>query len=540
MGTLTLYAIKSSITLMLLYLPYTLLLRKDTFFRFNRMALLTIVAISLIVPYLDIPFWDNPLAISLLQQEEAMRSITLPTLIVGVPLPSHYEGGDSLQHLITMEEVGRGFILIYAIGMLLCLAWKVVGFMRLMHFFHDRCLWTDTQEGATIYCHAGQVSPFSWMRSIVIGETDIQTVSPVCSPSPVLLHELAHVRMGHSWDVLLLSLVEVLQWFNPCIWMLDASLREVHEYEADDAVLRRGISARDYQLLLIEKAVAGTHYSMVNTFNHSLLKNRITMMTKQKSPKWARLKVLYAVPVTLIAIGAMANGRIKTLPEENTLTSIPIKVEQPKENTPISTPIKVEQPEEKTPVNTPIKVKSGTLRLVVDGQEMTPQKAIETVRGKEIKNSINTLSDGTTELLVTTSVPDDKVYDKPEVLPEYPGGTDKFWGYLREAVKYPQEAQEWGVQGRIHVEFIVEKDGSISNVKLITGADKLKEIVVIAYKPKDDSPEEIRKENEDKGRIALQEEAIRVVKAMPKWKPGTVGGKPVRTKFVLPIMFRLS
>lgn len=89
------------------------------------------------------------------------------------------------------------------------------------------------------------------------------------------------------------------------------------------------------------------------------------------------------------------------------------------------------------------------------------------------------------------------------------------------------------------MEFIVEKDGSISHIREIAGPGG-NAIVVTAYKAKNDSPEEVKKENEEKGQMALQEEAKRLVEAMPRWTPGTVGGKPVHTKFVLPIVFRLS
>ena len=187
-----------------------------------------------------------------------------------------------------------------------------------------------------------------------------------------------------------------------------------------------------------------------------------------------------------------------------------------------------------------IKVAPGTLRIVVDGQEMTEQEAMKAVQGKEIRNEVKTNSNGETELLVATASPDDKVYDKPEVLPEFPGGINEMFGWMNRNVKYPKEALEYGVQGRIIVEFVVEKDGSITNIREIKGAGKDGGIIVNAYKAKDESSEELKKENEDKGRISLQEEAKRVVKAMPKWTPGRDNGQPVRTKFVLPVMFRLS
>ena len=539
MEVLTTYAIKSSITLALLYLPYALLLRRETFFRLNRFMLLAIVAVSLAAPCINIP---NPLPSS--QVGEVISDVVmLPTLGVGAKAET-----------AASPQVNR-IVVIYIIGMLLCLVLKTAGLVRLMRFIPRGCLWKDIVDGATVYCHVGKVSPFSWMRSVVIGESPLPSST---AGEAVLAHELAHVHLRHSWDMLLLSLVEVVQWFNPCIWMLDASLREVHEYEADDAVLRRGISARDYQLLLIETAVGRSRYALANAFNHSQLKNRITMMTKKKSPRWARLKVLYAVPLTLVALGAMASQQMKnnvdplTFVNNKRVTKDEVKQLDPKDISHIEVlhaesaqqlfgeeakegAVMITTKEEKT-----IKVAPGTLRIVVDGQEMTEQEAMKAVQGKEIKNEVKTNSDGATELVVSTAAPDDKVYDKPEVLPEFPGGMNEMFGWMNRNVQYPKEALKYGVQGRIIVEFVVEKDGSITNIREIKGAGKDGGIIVNAYKAKDESSEELKKENEDKGRISLQEEAKRVVTAMPKWTPGRDNGQPVRTKFVLPVMFRLS
>lgn len=560
MGALTLYAIKSSLTLALLYLPYALMLRRETFFRFNRAMLLCIVVLSLLLPCLDVHVWDNGLAKPFEPQRQAISSVVLPTLIVG----SSESAAADVPADHTAVVWSTLLVYIYIIGVLFFVLWKAVGLIRLIRFIPRGCLWTDKQEGATIYCHADKVSPFSWMRSIVIGE-DLPQPSLKGRDEIVLAHELAHVRMRHSWDALFLSFVEVLQWFNPCIWMLDASLREVHEYEADDAVLRRGISARDYQLLLIEKAVARTPYPMVNGFRHSLLKNRITMMTKKKSPRWARLKVLYAVPLTLIALGAMASQQMAE---------------------------KVEAPiAKKTPtaeVKRQLKAVPGTLRVVVDGQEMTPQEAVKAVEGKEIRNELtpeNELRITTTEKSKEKALPlyvlvdgkpmgditasdemrkvekyvkadaigslsvtnnekvakeiykdfdkqkysgiviietkkdnkeaaadGDDVVDVPQICAEFRDSltNNNIYAWLSQNMRYPKEAQDKNIEGRVSIQFIIEKDGSIDEVKTLR------------------SPSEI-----------LSAEAERVVKAMPKWKPAMHNGKTVRMRYVLPVVFKL-
>ena len=561
MGALTLYAIKSSLTLALLYLPYALMLRRETFFRFNRAMLLCIVVLSLLLPCLDVHIWDNGLATPFEPQRQAISSVVLPTLIVG----SSESAAADVPADHTAVVWSTLLVYIYIIGVLFFVLWKAVGLIRLIRFIPRGCLWTDKQEGATIYCHADKVSPFSWMRSIVIGE-DLPQPSLKGRDEIVLAHELAHVRMRHSWDALFISCVEVLQWFNPCIWMLDASLREVHEYEADDAVLRRGISARDYQLLLIEKAVARTPYPMVNGFRHSLLKNRITMMTKKKSPRWARLKVLYAVPLTLIALGAMASQQMAE------------KVETP-----------IAKKTQTAEVKRQMKAAPGTLRVVVDGQEMTPQEAMKAVEGKEIRNELtpeNELRITTTDKSKEKALPlcvlvdgkpmgditasdemrkvekyvkadeigslsvtnnekvakeiykdfdkqkysgiviietkkdnkeavadgDDDVVDVPQICAEFRDSltNNNIYAWLSQNMRYPKEAQDKNIEGRVSIQFIIEKDGSIDEVKTLR------------------SPSEI-----------LSAEAERVVKAMPKWKPAMHKGKPVRMRYVLPVLFKL-
>ena len=576
------YSLKSAMVLTMLYLPYTLILRHESFFRFNRMMLLGIMVLSLLLPLCNIPgiSLDRQPVVHAAQMQMIELGIPvnmLPELLVTAEPPSD-----------TSVNIFMFVSLMYIIGMATVLAMRLWQVGRLWYGLKRGALWRQTEEGITVCCHAEEVMPFSWMNCIVISEQDYNE-----SGREIILHETGHICNGHSWDVLILTLVEMLQWWNPVVYVLGVSLRDVHEYEADDYVLRQGVSAQEYQLLLIKKAVGSGSYAFANSFNHSLTKKRITMMKQSKSNPWMRSKALYVIPVAALALSAFATpkfiapieGAVSKLEGKSTENSVNLQTSEGKILSPgtdsaqtkqltfinnkRATEAEMKQLDPKAITNMyvlgsesaaklygqegkdgaviietekkePIHVKPGSLRVVVDGQEITVKEAMEAVKGKEIQNTVSQQSDGSIKLEIATAEPEDKVYDKPEVLPEYPGGTDKFWGYLREAVKYPQEALEWGVQGRIHVEFIVEKDGSISNVKLITGADKLKEIVVAARKPKDDSPEEIKKENEDKGRIALQEEAIRVVKAMPKWKPGTVGGKPVRTKFVLPIMFRLS
>ena len=165
-----------------------------------------------------------------------------------------------------------------------------------------RCDRRERLDDGTVLVHAGDsVRPFSWGRYIVLSDRD----RAACGEA-ILLHERAHVRMRHSADLLLTDLCGCLQWFNPAMWLLRRELRDIHEYEADEAVISSGIDAKSYQLLLIRKAVGGRWYSIANSFNHSKLKNRITMMLRKKSSRWSGARVLLLLPLTALALGAFA------------------------------------------------------------------------------------------------------------------------------------------------------------------------------------------------------------------------------------------
>ena len=303
MGAFTIYAIKSAICLALLYLPYTLLMRRDTFHAFNRVLLLGIVVLSLVLPLVNIHVISNALPI---EEVSITNELDEAFGFVEEDVPM-MEDDYAITPTATIETIEKPIItwpfiliIIYIIGVMVCLGWKTLQLIRLYRYIPSNCLWKDTIDGIKVYGHFDKVCPFSWMNSIVITDEDYRT-----NPS-VMQHERAHIRLHHSWDNLFVSAVEVLQWFNPCIWMLDYSLREVHEYEADAEVLSQGVTLQNYQSLLIRKAIGTSSYAFANGFNHNLLKNRIKMMMKKKTNRWSCAKALYLLPVAAVALAAFA------------------------------------------------------------------------------------------------------------------------------------------------------------------------------------------------------------------------------------------
>ena len=389
------YIAECALCLALLYLPFWGLLKKETFFHYNRIVLLAITLLSFILPLISIPEISSQLAFS--------DSISIQLEEINVMI-----SGKALSENINWKTI---LTFIYLLGSVTCLLYKITDLIRLIRFIPRGCLWVHTENGIHIHCHAHDVVPFSWMNHIVISEKDYEE-----NGHNILLHEQAHIACGHSWDVLWLSFVEVLQWFNPFVWMLSKEIQDIHEYEADSTVLRKGINARDYQLLIIQKVVGSGSYTFANNFNHSSLKKRITMMIKEKSNPWAHVKYLYLLPIVAICMIACTQN---------------------------------------------------------------------------VKSTIS--------------------YEEVEVKPEYPGGMGELSKLMKSNLLYPLISFENGVQGEVLVQFVIDKEGNVEEVTVSKGVDPY-----------------------------LDAEALRVIKMMPKWKPGKHEGKEVNVKCTIPVGFRLQ
>ena len=296
---LFLYSIKSALVLALLYLPYMLILRKESFFRLNRTVLLLILLLSLVLPLMNIHSlsWDSQPVVQAARQQ--MVEVGIP-VNAGMLLPEVAVQGERNGIQVSWFHVVS---FLFVLGTLFVFFLRVSQILRMGYVIRTGSLWHQREDGVMVYCHADDVSPFSWMDNIVISARDYDE-----NAREILLHERAHVMARHSWDLLLLALLQTMQWWNPLVYILGGSLRDVHEYEADDFVLRSGVSAKAYQLLLIKKVVGASSYTFANNFDHSLTLKRITMMQKSKSSVWMRSKVLYIIPMATLALSAFATS----------------------------------------------------------------------------------------------------------------------------------------------------------------------------------------------------------------------------------------
>ena len=437
MGTFLVYILKSAACLAVFYLFYKLLMSRDTFHRFNRFALLGLLVLSSLLPLVEASV-NSPAAV-----QETM--LTLEQLLLLADIQPEGESMAAATPSATVLWL-RAALLVYLTGIVFFIVRNLCSLARLGRLICqgkrealNSYLPDRKEKNVRLVVHDHDIAPFSWMHWIVIARKDLEE-----NGREILIHELAHIRNRHSWDLLLADLCIFVQWFNPAAWLLKQELQNIHEYEADETVLREGVNARNYQMLLIKKAVGTRLYSMANSFNHSSLKKRITMMLKEKSNPWARAKYLYILPLAALAVTAFARPEVSAVADEISA----VKVIAP---------------------------------AVHDSIQPNVQPAV--------------------------SAPSSAL----DQMPEFPGGMEALNTYLRNNIRYPQEAQKAGIQGRVIIQFIVSKDGSITDAEVVESVDP-----------------------------QLDAEGLRLIKNMPRWKPGMRKGQAIRVKQTLPIRFAFT
>ena len=333
----------------------------------------------------------------------------------------------------------------------------------------------------------------------------------------IVRHEMSHIAHHHSADILFVELMMIIQWFNPFIYLYKRELQSLHEYMADRDVVATGIDKQNYMMLILQQCTAVDFSNMSNNFSFLLTKKRIKMITQSKKAKGVVIKALLTLPLfaLLLFANCKSNGQDKTSSSEQT-----VKTETPAATGNIIT----------------FKLSDGTYLSVpepfeinVDGQQyyldlnsikndttlMLGNHEFYAVKNHDERNSLSVKIDGKDfDINFAGGIlkDDSKIYtDAVEVAPEYPGGYNAMFDFISKNVKYPESAKNQGLEGRVFVQFVVEKDGSLSSFQVLRGVS-------------DD----------------IDAEAIRVLKMMPKWKPGMNEGNPVRVQYVLPFKFQLT
>ena len=412
------YLLKANVGIALFYAFYKLFCQRDTFFQWRRFALLSFLGISFIYPLLNIQDWvkEQPAMYELadyyanwMATEEI--TVTTPVVIDAPQLPSLLTIGIYLYYIGVIVMSFRFIVQLFSV---LRMRWKGTRSM------------IDGQRIISIPTEADPFSFFGWIFLYLPGLKDE-------SRQEILKHEQTHARQWHSMDVILCELINIVCWFNPFAWLIKTEIRLNLEYLADNKVAETTSDCKLYQYHLLNLVNKNVQTGLCNNFNVSHLKRRIIMMNKKRTHTTGRIKYALFVP---LAAALLIASNISCISSEKQ-------------------------------------------------EEISEKQESRAAEGE--------------------------VFQVVEEMPEFPGGMGECMKWLGQNIKYPADAKEKGVQGRVIVQFVVEKDGTIVNAKVVRGVD----------------PD-------------LDAEALRVVNQSPKWKPGKQKGEAVRVKYTLPIMFKLD
>ncbi len=546
------YDLKVAVLVAAFYMFYRLLLSRETFHCVNRAVLLLTAVASFLLP------------LCVVTVHKTVVLSQAPTALVTADL-----GVVSIAETETPLWQTAVFA-VFVAGALVTLGHTLVGIVKVWRLISHSEQHREA-DGVVVCVTDRDVPPFSFYRYIVLSRSDYGT-PPLEGQGMVaiLAHERGHIRERHTLDLLLVDTLTALQWFNPAMWMLRQDLRAIHEYEADAAVLSQGINMRQYQYLLIQKAVAACGYSVANGITHSTLKNRINMMLNNKKTtraSWLKLLAMLPIVGTALVLNAetvndyvyedtqeqpqkkvVKKGR-KAAQLKMNATTIEVKEEEP-----AATEAKSEAAEKQVAKESPKLIYIGEPNgpeplIVIDGKMATLQQ-LKALDPKEIDNvsviknedvlkeyanhfnadtsngilfikTMESTKNSGKELANVTVVANrlekeadtakEEAFDVVEQMPEYPGGLAELMKYISMNVHYPEAAMKTGTQGRVLVRFIIEEDGTVSDARVVQRVSD-----------------------------ELDAEALRVVSAMPKWTPGRQKGQPVRVKYTMPVTFRLQ
>lgn len=536
------YFLKINVAIALFYAFYRLFFYKDTFFTWRRAALLCFFAISAVYPLLNIQTW--------ITEQEPM--VAMADLYADIVLPEFTitpEQATSDWKSLLLQTVGFaywGMVIVLAIRFFIQLA----GIIRLAF----RC--RKAKIGNTNVHLLRQASgPFSFFHWIFIHPTS-HTEDEL---SEILTHEQTHANQWHSIDVLVSEIVCIFCWFNPFAWLMKREIRTNLEYLADNRVLETGHDSKAYQYHLLGLSHHKAAATIYNSFNVLPLKKRIKMMNKKRTREIGRTKYLMFLPLAALLMiisnieavarttKEMAKDVIEAVEENLASNSTTPEMEVATEAIPVETPISQQDKDKLVTYKGKVVDKDGKpvdgAELLIDGSHKLPQDqsfvtdkngnfsfmafenahigVIWNKNDKYMLKGIRYDQKERTNLKIVmddqwqnppSNDPNNPVFEVVEIMPEFPdGGMSGLMQFLSKNIQYPINAQKNHTQGRVTVQFVVNKDGSISEPKIIRGVD----------------PD-------------LDGEAIRVISLMPKWKPGMQKGQPVRVKYTVPVMFRLS
>jgi TonB family protein len=528
MDFLFIYLIKSSLSLAILYISYELFFRKEAYFNFSRYFLLFTLLVVIILPF--IPYNATQIV--------SVASIQLGEVIIRSGIPSFtlnevvISAKDPSNNVVDFNSPYAILFIIYIAGVLfksLQFVFRLWQIRRLVNKSE-----TLESEGLTFVLTQKGSPTFSFLKWIFIDQQLFEKKDEI---EGIISHEKIHSRQGHTFDLIIAELLTIIQWFNPLAYLLKKTIKENHEYLTDHEVIENYQSMNAYQLLLVHHSSSIKSNVLTHNFSYSLLKRRLHMMKKSKHPLRFALGMLFIATTMVVIFFACSSPDKKQVDptgevskdSEATFEVVEVMPEYPGgmdalieylgSNIKYPDQAKEEGIEGKVFVNFIVE-KDGSIgetkviRGIGGGCDEEAVRVVSqmpdwipgTQRGQSVRVSYN--------LPISFKLSDqekDTIYNVVEVMPAFPGGNEALFSYLSKNIKYPENAKKEGINGRVFINFIIEKSGKVGEVKLLRGIGG-----------------------------GCDEEAMRVVSEMPNWKPGLQDGQPVRVSYNIPIKFALN
>ncbi|SER11928.1 M56 family metallopeptidase [Pedobacter rhizosphaerae] len=546
------YLLQINIYLIVFYGFYKLLLDKETYFMLNRIYLVSAGVLSLCIPFIRLEWLTEQRAAQQVYTTVNWEAMLAQASVVTTPNPG--------------LNWGNLIVYVYCAGILFFLGRLVFNLIKVKR----------------LIARAKTGSAFSFFKKKVID-------SNLPKMEVIDIHEETHIKQWHSLDILFFEVLGIVTWLNPVIYLYKHTIRNIHEFLADEKAAAFQGDKAEYSMLLLSKSFGIAPHSLANGFfRKSMIKKRIFMLHKERSKKTAVMKYgifipLFAILIVFSSATVRKNENLISISEQlplekpmelvQEMVTKPIENEKLIEKTAATVSIKG-QPEEqwrdfyrfvggavKYPVeahaanfqgNTQIKftLKNGRVNSisanvdlgygcdeevmktilsykkfdqVADGKyaikvsfklsglkEGYKNEKIADVKGYQNLSGITIISFPTTQKGEGSN---EQVFDFVSIdkQPEFPGGVRKFYEYLGASIRYPKKAKEDNVQGKVFLSFVVEKDGKLSDIRIIRGLSK-----------------------------ELDEEAIRVLESSPNWNPGIVKGEPIRSRYNINVNFALN
>jgi TonB family protein len=384
------YLLLVNIYLLVFYGFYTLLLRRETFFQLNRVYLISAALLSFFIPLMQSD-WVKNLFIT---QQVKYTLYSSPVML--------------LQFKPTNNQITFGQV------------WLFI-YLVVISFLIARFIWQLISLNKIINSPEPSAS-YSFFRKIKLGNGHP-------NHEIIAAHENAHASQWHSADVLLMEAVMIINWFNPVVYFYRLGIKHIHEFIADREALESGTDKAEYALLLLSQTFNTSSHQLVNPFfNHSLLKQRIQMLQKNKSNRVALIK--YGMSAPLFALMLILSSA--TVNNSKTVRIVNQKTDQ-------------------------------ILSVTTSSNENYFKQPLILPITQSVSGNLNRKD--------TVPSRSKKIFTSVEQVPEFPGGLNAFFEFLAKNIKYPAESRKKGIQGRVIISFVVETDGALTNFKVERGVD---------------------------------------------------------------------